>query len=132
MRHPRNALLLCALYVFFTGCQSTKDYAYLAQDTRSYTDKKITSLTLKNGDVVIFDKIGGRYSEEKRDSGALRQFIGFDQAGQTKTVDFSRVLEVQCQKSESDPGGTILAATLAGGVILFVALLQALSHSSWN
>ena len=133
MRHPRNALILCALYVFFIGCQSTKESSYIASDISSYRDKKITAVTLKNGEIYRYDKVGGRYIEEKRDSATLKQIVGFDPLGAALNFELSKILEVQGQTVESDSGATIGTVLLiAGGVIVAAYLLLALLFSGFS
>ncbi len=130
MRHPRIALLLCMLYVFFMGCQSTKEYSYLADDVSSYRDKKITAVTLKNGDLYKYDKVGGRFVEEKKDNSTFKEIVGFDQLGAALNFELGKVLEVQCQSTESNGGGVILGILLgavAGGLILLLILLASFS-----
>jgi hypothetical protein len=118
------------LYVFFMGCQSSKETSYIGQDIGSFRDKKVSSLTLKNGEVRKYDKIGGRYYEEKRDSGFTRQIVGLDPTGASLNVDISRILEVQCQAFETDGGGTVLTTILIiGGGLAIVFLLLAAAYS---
>lgn len=127
MRQPRNALLLCALYVFFMGCQSAKESSYIAEDINSYRDKRINIITLKNGETYKYDKVGGRYYEEIRDSGFVRKIVGYDLMGTAINFDLNRVLEVQSSVVETDGGGTILTVLLgvAGGILLLGLLLVA-------
>ena len=127
MRQPRNALLLCALYVFFMGCQSAKESSYIAEDINSYRDKRINTITLKNGETYKYDKVGGRYYEERRDSGFVRKIVGYDLMGTALNFDLNRVLEVQSSIVETDGGGTILTVLLsvAGGILLLGLLLFA-------
>jgi len=130
MAHPRIPLLLCTLYVFFMGCQSVRESSYIGSDIGSFRDKKISSVTLKNGEVRTFDNIGGRYYEEKQDSGYTRKIVGFDPTGATLNLELSRVLEVQCQAAESNTGGTILTVILAiaGGLLILILLVAASFH----
>lgn len=125
MRHPRIALLLCTLYVFFMGCQSSKETSYIGEDIGSFRDKKVSALTLKNGEIRRYDNVGGRYFEEKRDSGLVKQIVGLDPTGASLNVELSRVLEVQCQTTTTDGGGTILTIlfVIAGGILLLGLLI---------
>ena len=127
MRNPRNALLLCALYVFFMGCQSAKESSYIADDINSFRDKRITAVTLKNGETYKYDKVGGRYYEERRDSQFVRKIVGYDLLGTAQNIDLSRVLEVQSSAIETDGGGTILTLLLsvAGGILVLFLLIAA-------
>ncbi len=125
MRYPRNGLLLCTLYMFFMGCQSTKESSYIGVDIGSFRGKKISAVTLKNGEIRKYDKVGGRYYEEKRDSGLVRQIVGLDAMGASLNIDLNRILEVQCQTTETDGGGIILTVVFvaAGAVILLGVFL---------
>ena len=127
MRHPRNALILCALYVFFMGCQSTSEIRYAGTDVVSYRDKKISAVTLKNGEMYKYDKVGGRYVEEKRDSATIKQIVGFDPLGAGLNFEISKILEVQAQSMESDGGGTALTILLgvAGGILILALIIAA-------
>lgn len=130
MRHRFITFLLCGLYVFFIGCQSSKQGTYLADDTNSYRDKRVNSVTLKNGETRIYDKVGGRYYEEKRDSVFERKIVGYDPAGAALNFDINKILEVQTASIETDAGGTILTVLLAaGGGILLLGLLIIASYS---
>ena len=77
------------------GCQSSKEASFISQDISSFRDKKITAITLKNGEIRKYDKVGGRYYEEKTDTGFVRKIVGFDAVGTALNVNLDRVLEVQ-------------------------------------
>lgn len=127
MRHPKIPLILCVLYFFFMGCQSTKEASYIAQDVSSFHDKKITAITLKNGEVREYDNVGGRYYEEKSDTGFVRKIIGFDAIGTALNINLDRVLEVQSQTTETNAAGTILTVIFvaaAGILLLGLAILS--------
>jgi hypothetical protein len=131
MRQPRIAFLFCSLYVFFIGCQSTKESSFIAEDVSSFRDKKISAITLKNGEIRKYDRVGGRYYEEKRDTGTLKQVVGYDPTGSALNVELSRILEVQCQSLESDGAGTALTVLLgigAGIVVLAILIAASWSH----
>src|SRR5947208_16082167 len=97
MQHSTKALFLCIMYLFFMGCQSAKETSYIANDVNSFRDKRISAVTLKNGEIRHYDKIGGRYIEERRDSAIVKQIVGFDPTGATLNFELSRILEVQSQ-----------------------------------
>jgi hypothetical protein len=128
MRQPRIALSLCALYVFFIGCQSAKESSFIAEDINSYRNKKISAVTLKNGEMYKYDKVGGRYIEERRDTAMVKEIVGFDQTGVALNFELARILEVQCQSMESDGGGTALTAILGivSGLLVIGLLVVAL------
>jgi hypothetical protein len=122
--------MLSLLYVFFIGCQSTKESSCLAEDISAYRGKKITSLTLKNGETYRYDKVGGRYVEERKDTAVVKEVVGFDPTGLALNFEISRILEIQCQTLESDGAGTALTAILAvAGGILIIALIATISSS---
>ncbi len=109
------------------GCQSTKEASYIAQDVSSFHDKKITAITLKNGEVREYDNVGGRYYEEKSDTGFVRKIIGFDAIGTALNINLDRVLEVQSQTTETNAAGTILTVIFvaaAGILLLGLAILS--------
>jgi len=112
------------------GCQSAKESSYIGEDIGSFRDKKVSAITLKNGEIRKYDKVGGRYFEEKRDSGLVKQIVGLDPTGASLNVELSRVLEVQCQTVETDGGGTILTVVfvISGGLLLLALLIAA----SWS
>jgi hypothetical protein len=132
MQQPRIALLLCALYVFFIGCQSSKESSYLADDIHSYRDQKVSSVILKNGELYKYDKVGGRYIEERKDTATIKQIVGFDVSGIALNFEITRILEVQCQTMESDGGGTALTVILgaAGGILILALIFSLLLRGS--
>src|ERR1043165_3279570 len=108
----RKELLFIVLLGFLFGCQSTKEPSYLARDVSSYQNKRITLITLKNGSVFEFDNMGGRYFEEKSDTGIVKRIIGFSGSNEQLTFDISRVLEVQTKTASTDGMGTFLTVLL--------------------
>lgn len=135
MRHPRNALILCALYVFFMGCQSAKESSYVADDISLYRDKKIIAVTLKNGEIYKYDKVGGRFVEEKKNNSTFKEIVGYDQLGTALNFELAKVLEVQCQNTESSGGGVVLGILLgvvAGGLILLLLIAAAFSGTRFS
>ncbi len=133
MRHTKAPLLLCILYLFFIGCQSTKEYSYVASDTNGFRGKKISTITLKDGSIRDYNDVGGTFYEERTDSTTVTQkIVGIDANNQPLNVNLDRVLEVQCLTKQSDVPATILLA-LAGTVIfLFVGFIVLLSNTHFN
>jgi hypothetical protein len=124
------AAFFCILYISFLGCQHSREYSYIAEDISSYRNKKVTAVTLKNGDTHIYDKGGGHYIEERRDSVVLRKIVGFDDANHALNVDLDKILEVQSETQEADGSGTIILTSvlLVVGSYLLVLLL----FSGWH
>ncbi len=130
MQHSKTPFFLCVLYIFFIGCQSTKMYSYIANDTYGFRGKKITKVTLKDGDIREFNEDGGTFYQDRIDSNTVVQkIIGIDANNQPFNVNLDRVLEVQCLVTKSDSGATTFLAIL-GGLILVSYVLAALVVSS--
>lgn len=79
-----------------------------------------------------YDKVGGRYIEEKKDSSTIKEIVGFDPLGVALNFEVSKIIEVQCQNSESDGGGTALTIILAtaGGILILALVISALGRTS--
>lgn len=112
------------------GCQSTKESTYVADDTTSYRGKKVSAVTLKNGQIYRYDEVGGRYIEEKRDTGFVKEIVGFDATGTALNFDLGKILEVQCRLTKPDTGGTVLTILITlAGTALIVGLILAVTSA---
>jgi hypothetical protein len=123
----KKPLFLIFLISCLFGCQSTKESSFLARDVNSFQDKRITMITLKNGDVYTYDKTGGRYYEEKTDTGIVRKIVGFGSANEPINFDLSKIIEVKTQTGETDGAGTLLAILLGGTVLAVLIIILAFS-----
>ncbi|HET9135510.1 MAG TPA: hypothetical protein VFO76_02645 [Candidatus Kapabacteria bacterium] len=127
-----KVFLFIAFLGGFIGCQSSKEASFLSRDVSSYQNKRITMITLKNGSVIEFDNVGGRYFEEKSDTGMVRRIIGFSPSNDQLTFEISKVLEVRTRTTETDGAGTFLLVLLTASVVVTLVFIAALSGSSWN
>jgi hypothetical protein len=131
MKYGRVLLFITILGAFI-GCQSTKEASFLSRDVSSYQNKRITMITLKNGSVIEFDNVGGRYFEEKSDTGMVRRIIGFSPTNDQLTFEISKVLEVRTRATETDGPGTFLTILLVVGAIAILGILALITGSGWS
>ncbi len=129
MRHTKAPLFLCILYLFFIGCQSTKEYSYVASDTNKFRDKKISTITMKDGSIRSYNDIGGTFYEERTDSTISRNIVGLDANNELLSVNLNNVLEVQCLTKQSDVPATVLLALAGTAVLLFVGFIVVFSNT---
>lgn len=130
MKYSKVLVFLTILGGFW-GCQSSKEASYLARDVSSYQNKRITVVTLKDGSVYEFDNMGGRFFEEKKDTGMARRIIGYSPSNDQLTFDLSRVLEVRTRTSSTDGAGTFLTILLVVGAIGLLGILALFTGGGW-
>jgi hypothetical protein len=114
---PRFIVILI-VGLWTAGCQTVREYNYLANETLDYRDKKITSIVTKKGDVVNYDIAGARYIVDVRDTTMERKVIGFNIENRPISMPIEQILEISCEARELDGGGTGLLVVTAAGVLL--------------
>jgi hypothetical protein len=119
------ALLIAAHIVTIAGCVTTSRVTLPGSEIPVGMNYKITTVIMKDGEVLQFDNEGGMYVE--REGKASRVIVGTTH-GQRMEIDPEKVLEVRFEHSESSGGGSFIAGLLLGmplGVGVFYLILAA-------
>lgn len=132
MKNHNLVLVLAVGSFLFVGCQTTQLYHYSAADVSSFRNKRISSITLKNGDIETFNESGGIYLEQRQDSSSVEKIVGNTPDARTLEFELTKVLEVDCRVQKTDPAGTLLTVFGLGTTLLYVTLLLLFSQGSWN
>ena len=130
MRNLQAPLFLILFFIGANGCKISREFNYVAKETSTFHNKKIVSVTLLTGESLRYDNAGGRYYEEKKDTGIVKKIVGFDRADQPLNVDLNRILEVKCQVSENNDVGTAFVVLLSIGIGILVLGILIFSRRS--
>ena len=118
MSATRRFIMILVVGLWISGCQTIREYNYLANETLDYRDKKITSIVTKKGDIVYYDIAGARYIVDVQDTTMERKVIGFNIENRPVSTPIEQILEITCEARELDGGGTGLLVVTAAGVLL--------------
>lgn len=134
MKHqrPRQVLvwLLITIHlVTIYGCSVTNRVTLPANEIPVGSNFKIATVILKDGEIIEFDRNGGRYVEKTNDGKAFRVIVGTANSKDVE-IDSEKVLEVKFEQTESSGGGSFIVGFLlglpAGAGILLLILVSAI------
>ncbi|MBI5473415.1 MAG: hypothetical protein HY961_13805 [Ignavibacteriae bacterium] len=127
-KRPLVWLLIAANAIAIYGCATTNRVTLPANEIPVGSSFKIVSVILTDGQLVTFDRNGGRYVERTID-GAPRRVIVGEANSKDVEIDPEKVLEVRFEHEES--GGSFAAGFLlgipVGASLLYLILSGALN-----
>jgi hypothetical protein len=116
----RTAGMLCAFVNFILGCAASTRAFIDRENVPQFAGAKIIKLTLTNGNVLKFDRDGGRYYEHY--GSKKRVIVGRTENDQKVAISLDRVLKAYV---ESD-GATAESSGLLFPTVLLVGLAVAI------
>lgn len=124
-------LIVCHL-VLVTGCTATRQVSVEGSQIPSLGNAKILRLILKNGEIVQFNKDGGRYVEGSTRDKSYRAIVGLNLESKAVEVDPNLAVDVQIETRSIDVGKTLLLVlwipAAVAGVYLVVFVISFSSH----
>ncbi len=123
-RHLFCLFIVIQSTVLFTGCTLMWPIKMDSSDFSKIDDTHVSSLVLKNGETVIFDKEGGQYVRKVIKDTVYTGIVGYD-LFTAKFVNFPlhTIASVQGEHKKVSILLTILAV-IAGAFLLFVGILS--------
>jgi len=105
---------------FIIGCAGPSKTVINSESVPYFTESKITSVTLVNGDVVIFNSDGAQYYERYRNR--QRVVVGRTQQGQNVVIALNNVRKARLDEYDAE----VVNTGAFFPTILFVGIIAAI------
>jgi len=132
LKHLFVWLLIAVHVVMISGCAVTNVVTLNGNGIPVDPDFKITTVILKDGEIVEFDFNGGRYVDITSDGASNSVIVGMVD---DKNIEIApeKVLEVTIEKTESSGSGNFIAGLLIGvpvgaAILYLIAVLSFSGH----
>ena len=127
-------LTLCAYLLFVGGCSTTIELTADPNDTQSMREGRIISATSKSGEIIKFNKIGGRVVEKTEGHSSYYAIIaGVTDDGRMVELAPDSLLQVKIEHHKANVGGTVgivlLATVVVASAVMIPILVSGLNHN---
>jgi len=127
-RQPLVWLVIAVHLVAVCGCSVTNRISFPANAIPVGSNFKITSVILKDGQIIEFDSDGGQYLDKTSDGKSYRAIVGTSLHKDVE-IDPAKVLEVKFEQEESSGTGNFFVGMLVGvpigaGLVVLIAALS--------
>jgi hypothetical protein len=107
------AAIVFVLISFFLGCAASTRAYVDRENVPQFAEMKIIKLTLTNGNVVKFDRAGGRYYEQYK--GKKHVIAGRAEDGQIAVIELDRVSKAYVESATEEGNGMFFPALIIVG-----------------
>ena len=137
MKHQRFRQLLVGVLitvqlVMIYGCSTTNRITLPGNEIPVGSNFKISTVILKNGEIIEFNREGGRYVDKTIDGKSYRVIVGTAHSKDVE-IDPEKVLEVKFEQEGLSSTGSFIVGFLFGmpvgaGVLILIVLASYSGH----
>ena len=131
LTHSLVWLLITVHLVTICGCTTTNRLTLPGNETPVGSNYKITTVILKDGEVIEFDRDGGLYVEKIKGGTSYRAIVGTT-SNKKIEIDPENTLEVKFEQQESNGSGSFFLGLLLGLPVGAGLLVLILTGFNWG